>query len=65
MSSTISNTLILVLDASSSMSQFNQLELLKVLQTANEQENIGRLVIIQFSDECSIVLDEQVQWKQI
>ena len=55
------NTLILVLDASSSMSQFNQLELLKVLtQTANDQENISRLVIIQFSDDCSIVLDEQV-----
>lgn len=55
------NTLILVLDASSSMSQFNQLELLKVLsQTANDQENISRLVIIQFSDDCSIVLDDQV-----
>jgi len=61
MSSTTRNTLILVLDASSSMSQFNQLELLKVLsQTANDQENISRLVIIQFSDDCSIVLDEQV-----
>ena len=61
MSSTTKNTLILVLDASSSMSQFNQLELLKVLsQTANEQENISRLVIIQFADESSIVLDEQV-----
>ena len=27
---------------------------------ANEQENISRLVIIQFADESSIVLDEQV-----
>jgi Mg-chelatase subunit ChlD len=61
MISTTKNTLILVLDASSSMNQFNQLELLKVLtQTANDQENINRLVIVQFSDECSIVLDEQV-----
>jgi len=61
MSSTTRNTLILILDASSSMIQFNQLELLKVLsQTANDQENISRLVIIKFSDKCSIVLDEQV-----